>query len=164
MFYVERIEYERLDELIDILIERCCWLKENAKDMWNVEELNTESIIKKYVCPKCYLGFEDGEKIGGFLLIEKDKRYWPDRIEDKAYYIHKFVVKPEYSKKRYSHKMLEWIKELGIKNDKKYIRLDYEKHRSYLRNMYLDHGFQDIELIIKNDGTEIVKAEFKIKS
>jgi len=31
-------------------------------------------------------GFKDELCVGGFILIEKDERYWPNHIGDKAYY------------------------------------------------------------------------------
>jgi GNAT superfamily N-acetyltransferase len=162
MFHVEEIGYEKIDDYIDLLIERFYWLKNHNIDMWKIEQLNKESIIYKYENPKCYLGFEDSVIVGGFLLIEQDNRYWPDKLEEKAFYIHKFVVKPEFGGKGYSHKMIEWVKELGIKNGKRFIRLDYETRRKYLREMYINLGFVDVEYLNQNKGFEIVKAEYKI--
>ena len=139
MFNIKIIEYEHMDELINLWIERHLWLKEHNKEMWKLDQLNKASIIEKYENPKCYLAYEDEEKVGGFLLIEHDRRYWPDEMDEKAYYIHKFVVRTGCGGKGYSDKMLEWIKSYGRDNGKQYVRLDYEKQRKYLRNMYLSH-------------------------
>jgi GNAT superfamily N-acetyltransferase len=162
MFDLKQIDYSKMDEYIDMLIDRCNWLKEHNIEMWKIEQLNKESIIKKYENPMCFLAYEDLVSVGGFLLLENDNRYWPDKLEDKAYYIHKFVVKTEFSGKGYSIKMLNWIKEYGKQNGKRYIRLDYETRRKYLRNMYINIGFVDIEYMNQNKGFEIVKAEYKI--
>ena len=161
MFYVKNIEYEKMDNYIDLLIERFYWMKKHNIDMWKIEQLNKDSIIQKYENLICYLGFEHTVIVGGFLLIEHDKRYWPDKINDNAYYIHKFVVKPEFGGRGYSHKMIEWIKELGRKNGKQFIRLDYETRRKYLKEMYIKHGFIDVEYLNQKKGFEIAKAEFK---
>ena len=162
MFYVKQIEYSAIGEYIDMLVERCNWLKDHKIDMWKIEQLNKESIIQKYENPVCFLAYEDSVSVGGFLLLEIDNRYWPDRLEEKAYYLHKFVVKPDFSGKGYSTKMLNWVKEFGKQNGKDFIRLDYEKRRKYLRNMYLQSGFVDIEYMNQNKGFELVKAEYKL--
>jgi hypothetical protein len=163
MFYVEKIDYERLQELINIWIERQKWLEEKHNGMWNIDELNKECIIQKYENPSCYMSFDKKEPIGGFLLLERDSRYWPDNTEDKAFYIHKFVIGKKYGGKGYSEKMLIWIKNLGSIKNKEYIRLDYDMKREYLRSMYLKNGFRDIELKLI-DGFQIMKAEYQIRS
>jgi GNAT superfamily N-acetyltransferase len=162
MFYVKEIEYSDIDEYIDMLVERCKWLKDQKIDMWKIDQLTKESIIQKYENPMCFLAYEDSVSVGGFLLLEIDNRYWPEKIDEKAYYFHKFVVKPEFSGKGYSVKILNWVKEFGKQNGKDYIRLDYETRRKYLRNMYLNSGFIDIEYMNQNKGYELVKAEYKI--
>ena len=162
MFCVKNIEHEHMDELINLWIERHVWLKEHNKEMWKLDQLNKESIIEKYECPKWYIAYDDTEIVGGFLLIEHDRRYWPDNINEKAYYIHKFVVRTGCGGKGYSDKMLEWIKSYGRENGKKFVRLDYEKQRGYLRALYLRQGFEDIEVLTYSNGNEIVKAECRI--
>ena len=162
MFHVNQIEYSQIEEYIDILVERFYWLINHKIDMWKIEQLNKDSIIQKYENPMCFLAYEDSFSVGGFLLLEKDNRYWPDKINEKAYYLHKFVVKPEYSGKGYSTKMIDWVIKYGIKNGKDYIRLDYETRRKYLRNMYLNLGFVDIEFLNQNKGFEIVKTEYRL--
>jgi GNAT superfamily N-acetyltransferase len=162
MFCVKQIEYSDIDEYVSMLVERCNWLKDHNIDMWKIEQLNKESIIQKYESPMCFLAYEDSVSVGGFLLLEKDNRYWPEKTEDKAYYFHKFVVRPDFGGKGYSKKILNWVKEFGKLNGKNYIRLDYETRRKYLRKMYLNSGFVDVEYMNQNKGFEIVKAEYKL--
>ena len=163
MFHVNQITYSEIDEYIDILVERCIWLKAHKIDMWKIEQLNKDSIIQKYENPMCFLAYEDSVSVGGFLLLDIDNRYWPDRYNDKAYYFHKFVIKPEYGGKGYSSKIMNWVKDFGLQNGKDYIRLDYETRRKYLRKMYLSFGFIDVEYLNQNKGFEIVKAEYRLK-
>jgi len=163
MFHVNQITYSEIDEYIDILVERCIWLKAHKIDMWKIEQLNKDSIIQKYENPMCFLAYEDSVSVGGFLLLDIDNRYWPDRYNDKTYYFHKFVIKPEYGGKGYSSKIMNWVKDFGLQNGKDYIRLDYETRRKYLRKMYLSFGFIDVEYLNQNKGFEIVKAEYRLK-
>jgi GNAT superfamily N-acetyltransferase len=162
MFHVDKIGYEQLDDLIELWKRRYFWLKEKNLEMWKLDQLNAESIIRKYEYPQCFIAFEDKVSVGGFLLLEKDKRYWPDNLDGKAYYFHKFVVDVDSSGKGYSDKILEWVKKHGRINHKDYIRLDYEKQREYLRKMYLKNGFEDIEIMHAENGYDIVKAECRL--
>ena len=118
MFNIRKIEKAEIDEYMKILHLRYEWLKKNDIGMWKLENLEKESMIKRYEDPMFYGAFENNECVGGFILLEKDKRYWPDNLEDRAYYFHKFVVHPNHGRKGYSHRILEWVKEYGKENKK----------------------------------------------
>ena len=162
MLEVRAIGYEELGYLLEMWQERSKWLRSIGEEMWDVSQLNAKSIINKYENPEFFIGFVENVQVGGFLLIEKDSRYWPDRMEDRAYYLHKFVVRLGHGGKGYSKRMLEWIKDQAEANGKQYVRLDYEIDREYLRKMYIDSGFRDIEILKKEGQSDIVKAEYRV--
>jgi GNAT superfamily N-acetyltransferase len=162
MFFVEELRNEKIKYFSNALIERYNWLNDHNIHMWKIENLNVEGMIARYENPIFYGAFEDEVFIGGFILIEQDKRYWPNNLHDKAFYFHKFVVRPQFSGLGYADRILEWVKEFGIKKDKTYIRLDYEKRREYLRNMYLKHGFKDFSEMQTSEGNIVILAECKI--
>jgi GNAT superfamily N-acetyltransferase len=162
MFTIQCLTYEDMDIYIQLLHERYYWLKEHKVDMWTLEKLGKNALYKRYIDPQCYVGYENSECVGGFLLIEQDPRYWPNNLHDNAFYFHKFVVSPRFGGKGYSSKMLEWVKVFGKEKGKNYIRLDYQKSRSYLRNMYLRHGFVDIDEIENDEGKLLILGEYRI--
>jgi hypothetical protein len=162
MFSIVQLSDDNIEEYISVLKERYFWLKEQNLEMWKLESLEKKSLIERYVNPMFYGAYENKECIGGFILVDKDVRYWPNNIEDEAYYFHKFVVSPKYGGKGYSGSIIEWVKSFGRRNDKKYIRLDYQKKRKYLRNMYLKNGFNDVNEIKTNDGDILVLGEYEI--
>jgi GNAT superfamily N-acetyltransferase len=162
MLRIRKIEDKSIDEYIYVLHERFEWLGKNGIAMWKLENLEKKSLIDRYEDPNFYGAFENNECVGGFILIEKDKRYWPEQLDDKAYYFHKFVIHPNHGGKGYSHDILEWVKNYGKENGKKYIRLDYEKKRDYLRNLYIQHGFKDIREIKIEDEKIVVLGEYCI--
>jgi len=45
MFKVEEIGYERIEELLAILIERAIWLESKDIKMWEVSKLTKEEIM-----------------------------------------------------------------------------------------------------------------------
>ena len=162
MFHIKRIDYSRIEELLEMMRERAIWLNQNDKGMWALDKLTKDQIVKRYDEPELYISYDDNVKIGGFLLIHYDKNYWKDRIGDMALYLHKFVVRLGYGKKGYSDKMIEWIKIHAMELEKDYIRLDYMKDREYLKMMYKKNGFEDIEELKLANGDVIIKSEYKM--
>ena len=162
MFHVEKLGYDNIEELLDIMREKAKWLIKNDRGMWDISKLNKEAIIQRYDYPELFVSYENKNKVGGFLLIEYDKKYWKENRDEKAYYLHKFVVKTGFGGKGYSQRMLEWIKDYGKENGKQYIRLDYYKNRTYLRNLYLRHGFNDVEELETENWEIMIKGEYKI--
>ena len=159
MFFVKEIGYSDLDFLLAMWIERGQWLKANYQAMWNLDELNKESILTKYCNPHCFTAYDGINLVGGFLLLEKDEQYWPDKLEDRAYYLHKFVISLGSAGKGYSSKVIDWVKQFAKEQGKNYIRLDYELDRSPLRGMYLANGFEDVEEIKAYGNKRMIKAE-----
>lgn len=161
MFKIEEVGYERIEELLSILIERAIWLENKNIKMWEVSKLTKEEIISRYRSPKVFLGI-DSDVVGGFLLSEIDTNYWKEGIYDNAFYLHKFAVRKEFGGKGYSIKMLKWIKKYGREMGKDYIRLDFVKDRDYVRRMYHEQGFIEIEEMTSEIGLALVKAEYRI--
>ena len=162
MCFIKELQGDEIIDYVAVLHERYKWMISNDIYMWKIENLELYGMIKRYGNPQFYGAYEKNECVGGFILIEQDTRYWPNNLNDKAYYFHKFVVSPEYSNQGYSHKMLEWVKEYGKLNGKNFIRLDYEKSRDYLRNMYKGHGFEDIGEMRTDEGSLLVLGEYRI--
>jgi hypothetical protein len=163
MFDVRRTEDKiDLERLFEIMLERAKWLESINKPMWDVDQFTIEKMNEKYGHPAYYLALEDEEIVGGFLLLEDDRRRWPERVGQSAFYIHKFVVKLGCGGNDYSGRMLEWIKKYGKLKGKRYIRIDYERQIDYLRKIYLKHGFDDREIKVIDDGIDLVKAEYII--
>ena len=163
MFSVREIGYDEIDSLLAMWIERGQWLKANHQEMWNLDELNKESILNKYCNPHCFIAYDDSNRVGGFLLLEKDERYWPEKLEDRAFYFHKFVISINSAGKGYPNMVLNWVKQFAKEKGKDFIRLDYELERIPLRKMYLSNGFKDIEEIKAYGNKRVIKAEYVLE-
>jgi hypothetical protein len=162
MFSIRKLKNKELHLYSDVLIERFHWLNDHRLNMWKLENLNIKGLLKRYEQPDFYGAFEGNICVGGFILIEQDIRYWPKNINDNAFYFHKFVVSPRYGGKGYSSKILEWVKDLGKNLNKDFIRLDYQKSRTYLRNMYLSHEFHDVSEMVLSDGVILVLGAYVV--
>jgi len=101
-------------------------------------------------------------RLGAFILIEKDDKYWSDRLSEKAFYFHKFVVTNEFAGMGYSKIILDWVKNYGKQMGKEYIRLDFNESREYLKQLYYGNGFIKVRVYEENDKHKLVLAEIKI--
>ena len=162
MLQIEQINYERLEELLELMRERAKWLESIDQPMWNLQYLEPQKFIEKYQQPACFLACDGEEKIGGFILQEEDFFLWTEQKNEAAYYLHKLVVRQGYGGKGYAARMITWVKELARKDGKKYLRLDCYADREYLRELYQKCGFMEQEIVVMPDGTEIVKFEYQI--
>lgn len=160
---VRKASEEEIDGLMNIWLEKAMWLIANNMPMWDPSQFNRETLKAKYRNPEYFVCRNESEIIGGFLLIEYDERYWKGRIDEKAFYFHKFVVKSEYKEQGYSGHILEWVKHYAKEMGKDFVRLDYNEERTYLMQMYTSHGFVRKGVVRNDDGDVLVIAEHAIE-
>jgi GNAT superfamily N-acetyltransferase len=73
------------------------------------------------------------------------------------------VVRSEYKGQGYSGYILEWVKDHAKAMGKKYVRLDYNEERTYLKEMYIKHGYVQKGIVKNDDGDSLVIAEYAIE-
>ncbi len=160
----EKIEIERINEIISILVEKAKYLNSINKTMWDIHKLTKEKILKQYNNPLLFLVIYDEKILGCFILIEKDEKNWPESKDDEAYYLHRLVVRTDFCGKGYSKNIIDWIKEYAKNNNKDYVRIDYDKKREYLDKLYKLNGFVDVGEYEIRPGLILTKSEYKIKN
>jgi GNAT superfamily N-acetyltransferase len=158
-FSVDEIGADRVEELLETLRQREAWLEKRGMPMWNPAKLTSEKFFARYPGARIFLCLLDDEKIGGFALVERDENYWPGHADDRAYYLHKFVLKPEFSGQGFADKALEWAAGFAQAEGKAALRLDYDEARSALATLYGRHGFVPLRVQTLADGTRRVLAE-----
>lgn len=138
-----------IESIVEILKERCDWLKANNIDQWGdyyySEKYNANYFNEVMQLHKLYVVKQNDKVIGIFLLKETDKTYWEN--DDNAYYIHHLATKIGYS--GLGKQIIEFIEKLAKENSKKYIRLDCKKSNIGLNQYYQNQGF-----IYKGTGEE----------
>lgn len=140
--YIQQISEEKIEILLGMLRKKADWLIRIGKPMWNPKLLSKEEFLRKYSQGKMFIIQKGRETIGGFILVEKDKLFWSaEENSQEAYYIHKLVIKDEYTGKGYSRDAIERIKKYSKINCKKYLRLDCYGDRDYLNKLYKQCGF-----------------------
>ncbi len=159
---IRKAEDGEIDVLMAIYLDKVRWLRGRGTPMWDESQFTRESLKDKYLDPEYYVAVKDGEIIGGFILLEYDGRYWPENGADDAYYFHKFVIKHEYCGKGYSGRILRWVQAYAGAQGKRFLRLDFDERRTYLKNMYLSNGFIPKDKKPNEKGTLVTKAEYII--
>lgn len=157
---VRQLNKNQIQVFLDILFERAMWLESINQPMWNTENLNPVSFEKMYPNQMPYLIYQGEDVVGGFILLEQDKFLWNEEENNqKAFYIHKLVIKSEFSGKGYAEKSILLIKELAVQAGISYLRLDCYEDRAYLMKLYEKCGFYKKRRAVMDDGTALQAYE-----
>lgn len=143
-------------------IDKCLWLNNKGLFTWNVDSLTEENLCKQYINPQYFVCYSNAQFVGGFILIEKDVFFWPEKVENDSIYLHKLLVCNNFNGQGYGKSIINWIKEYGIKNGKKYLRLDYFKEKHGLDRFYTENEFYRVDEVKYKDRGTIIKAEYKL--
>ena len=154
---------EETQRLITLWKQKSAWWEMKGAKVWNLSQFSEEALREKYDNPVYYICCENGEAAGGFILIDEDRRYWPDKKDDRALYLHKFMVCNGYNGKGYAKVILDWVKQRGLSTGRDYIRLDYDNNREKIAKLYTENGFKIVELIRDESGKQMAKAEYRIE-
>ena len=76
-----------------------------------------------------------------WALTFSDLQIWEDSKEDRALYIHRIAVHPNFRGHNYIHTIVTWAKEFALKKDIQYIRLDTLGENVGLIKHYKNAGF-----------------------
>lgn len=157
---IQRLEKSKIQIYLDILLQRAHWLESIDQPMWNIGNLNPINFEKMYPHYKPYLIYLDDQIIGGFIILKHDSSLWSDEENrEKAFYIHKLVIKQEFSGKGYAKKSILLIKDLGVQEGLSCLRLDCYADREYLVKLYESCGFKKKRITVMDDGTVLNSYE-----
>ena len=82
-----------------------------------------------------------------FLTAYQDPYIWGERDADPAVYIHRIVTHPDWHGQNYTSRIIDWAKEHGRANNKKFIRMDTWGDNPKLIDYYVRCGFRYLETI-----------------
>lgn len=82
----------------------------------------------------------DSQIIGMYRLCTEDLLYWGEQDDD-AYYIHSFVIHPQYKGLQLGRYTLQLITDQALKNNTFILRLDCNASNMALCRYYLNQGF-----------------------
>lgn len=160
---VRQLDKDKIQILLDILLERAKWLESINQPMWNPDNLNPVNFEKMYPNETPYLIYRGKDTIGGFILLEHDNGLWnEEENKQKAFYIHKLVIKSEFSGQGYSEESIELIKKIAVQAGISYLRLDCYGDRPYLIKLYEECGFHQKRESVMDDGIVLISYEYLV--
>lgn len=139
-----------LEEIHQIIIDRCNWFLKNNIKQWNInhypKKYNLEYFKEQMKINKLYVAKTKNRVIGVMLLKETDKEYWLDNKN--AFYIHHLATSIDYT--GVGNALLTFAINQAKRRKKDYVRLDCVQSNSKLNQYYRNFGFVNIGSIESN--------------
>ncbi|MDO5516131.1 MAG: GNAT family N-acetyltransferase [Clostridium sp.] len=126
----------------DILSDAVRYLdKAGIPNQWNETSIKWDKLSKDYKIGDFYIAYENDIPAGCMALTDHDEKYWPETIKGQSLYLHKLVVKREFSGKGFSKELIDFAKKLTHESGAHTLRLDCNYYRDKLRSIYEGEGF-----------------------
>jgi hypothetical protein len=77
-----------------------------------------------------------------FATAYADPFIWEEKDKDPSIYLHRIVTNPLFRGKNYVLNIIEWAKDFGKENHKKFIRMDTWGENKKLIDYYIKCGFK----------------------
>lgn len=88
---------------------------------------------------------DDSDPVGCMALTDLDLKYWSDIPKGESLYLHKLAVKRSYAGIGAADKLINFAKKLAHDRGINSIRLDFNKKRDKLRQLYERNGFRYVK-------------------
>ena len=126
----------------EILLDAVIWMKKNKlQNQWYENSIKWDSLSKDYKIDDFYIDYQNGVPAGCMAITDLDAKYWPEIPQGKSLYIHKLAVKRVAAGKGISKELINFAKNLSLKNGINSLRLDCNLQRDKLRMLYENEGF-----------------------
>ncbi len=127
----------------EILIEAEKWVEEKGEPLWELDELQPETIEEDIKKGEFFIAYADQKAAGVFKFQEEDRMFWPDVPEGESTYIHRLAVKRKFSGGTISSAMINYAKMKTKTMGRQILRLDCDVSRPKLHTLYKKHGFTE---------------------
>lgn len=99
----------------------------------------------------------DGEIACIFATAYDDPLIWGERSREPAVYIHRIVTNPQFRGNNYVSEIVNWARDFGKENDKKFIRMDTWGDNEKLKDYYIKCGFDFLGVIAPTEIEKLPK-------
>lgn len=100
-----------------ILINVVIWMNKNKlHNQWNEYSIKWNCLSKDYEINDFYIDYQNGVPAACIAITDLDLKYWPEIPQRKSLYIHKLAVKREFASKGISKELINFAKNLSLKN------------------------------------------------
>jgi ribosomal protein S18 acetylase RimI-like enzyme len=98
-----------------------------------------------------------------FTVLHSDPIIWRERNSDRAIYLHRIVVNPNYKGQNQFQKILDWSMAYSKANDITYIRMDTWGENPKIIAYYERFGFRFVEFFTTGCSTELPAQNRNLK-
>lgn len=148
------IQIAKLSQIDQILaITRACGEKMNAEGIfqWNETYPNAKAFKEDIGREELYVFISEKDIIGCIVVSTKmddeyEKVQWLTHTSN-HYYIHRLAVHPNYQGKGIARKLMDFVEDLGIRNNKVSIRLDTFSQNLRNQKFYEARDYKRLENI-----------------
>lgn len=130
----------------EILLDAVNWMsKSGLQNQWNESNVKWSNLSKSYKINDFYISYQNGLPAACIALTDYDPTYWPNILRGESLYLHKVAVKRIFAGKGCSKELIDFAKNYAINHTINTIRLNCNKHRNKLREVYEKEGFICVE-------------------
>jgi GNAT superfamily N-acetyltransferase len=135
---------EDLDRYLDLLEEAAAWLEKRGIRQWPVGgfRLSAEYYAESIKLREVQLAFVGDELVGALRLLLREPVVWPEVVGDDAVYVYNLAVRRTWANRGLGRRLLEWIEARAASLGRIYVRLDCVTENEFLRNYYVQAGFE----------------------
>jgi GNAT superfamily N-acetyltransferase len=148
---IHRANLSDLQTISDVLLEAFSWMEEGGTSLWTRDEISCES-IRADVAAGCYYLLSDGGDIQAtFMIQNEDSLYWPEAKAGEALYLHRIAVRRAFAGTGLTRSILAFVVEQARAENLGLIRLDCDRTRAGLNNLYTSLGFSFHSSVVIED-------------
>ncbi|MBN2030021.1 GNAT family N-acetyltransferase [bacterium] len=140
---IKQATQDDLAVILDILTEAEEWVEEKGEPLWELDELQPETIKEDIRKGEFFIAYADHEAAGVFKFQTEDQLFWSDVPEGESTYIHRLAVKRKFSGGTISSAMINDAKMKTKEMGRRFLRLDCDVSRPKLHTLYKKHGFME---------------------
>jgi GNAT superfamily N-acetyltransferase len=141
--------------VVDLWNEAKDWLASKGLDQWQypIKMHNVRSAVERGVC--WLVEPAHGPAIATVTLdTEADPALWtPDERADRAFYVHRLVVRRDEARNNLGADILDWASEQARSTGRTVLRLDAWTNNPGLHAYYRDRGFHLVRIVDHPSGS-----------
>jgi ribosomal protein S18 acetylase RimI-like enzyme len=134
-----------VDNAIFIMREVAKWCIELDLNMWKLEELTREKLIKGIKEENFCVSRINDEAAASMILQWYDPYFWPHLKENESGFVHKLCVRRKFAGMNLSKKMIDYAMNECRKKGISYLRLDTDAENPKLCGIYEGLGFIQVD-------------------
>lgn len=139
---IESIQFGSKSDALHVIREAATHLIKSRKPLWELDELTVEQVFHACQKENIITGYVGADPIAAMLLTYHDPIFWPEVPQNKAGFIHKLSVVPDYQGQGIAAQMVDFAKNEVKNRELLWLRLDCHSDRGKLRKFYERLGFR----------------------